>query len=64
MKRIIALVIAGLIATAGTAQETAMPQDQNLFATADMADLSEFRWKKSSRWNYCMTARSNWRNAT
>lgn len=23
-----------------------MPQDQNLFATADMADLSEFRWKK------------------
>ncbi|MDG1169350.1 MAG: DUF4174 domain-containing protein [Sulfitobacter sp.] len=46
MKRIIALVIAGLIATAGTAQETAMPQDQNLFATADMADLSEFRWKK------------------
>ena len=46
MKRIIPLVIAGLIATIAPA-ETATPAQENmLFLPADMADLSEFRWKK------------------
>ncbi|MGC1503012.1 MAG: DUF4174 domain-containing protein [Sulfitobacter sp.] len=46
MKRLTALVIAGLIATAPLAQETSADADTMLFAPADMADLSEFRWKK------------------
>lgn len=46
MKRIIPLVIIGLIATMAPA-ETAIPaQEDILFASADMDDLSEFRWKK------------------
>jgi len=46
MKRLTAVVIAGLIATAPLAQEAAGAEDTRLFAPADMADLSEFRWKK------------------
>ena len=46
MKRLTALVIAGLIATAAHAQETPAEAANMLFAQADMADLSEFRWKK------------------
>ena len=45
MKPIVALVIAGLIATVGVAQETAATQDSPLFAPADMENLSQFRWK-------------------
>ncbi|MDF3414299.1 DUF4174 domain-containing protein [Sulfitobacter sp. M57] len=46
MKRLTAVVIAGLIATAPLAQEVTQADDPMLFAPADMADLSEFRWKK------------------
>ncbi|MCX7559125.1 DUF4174 domain-containing protein [Sulfitobacter sp. F26204] len=46
MKRLIPIVIAGLIATAPLAEETASPQADMLFLPADMDDLSEFRWKK------------------
>ncbi|MBM1687653.1 DUF4174 domain-containing protein [Sulfitobacter geojensis] len=46
MKRLTTLVIAGFIATASLAQDTPSEGDDPLFAAADMADLSEFRWKK------------------
>ena len=46
MKRLIPLVITGLIATAPMAQETALAVPDVTFAPADMADLSEIRWKK------------------
>ena len=46
MNRLIPVVIAALIATAPVAQETAVVDEYTLFAPADMADLSEFRWKK------------------
>lgn len=46
MKRIIAIVIAGLIATTGQAQDTDVTTLDTLFRQADMDDLSEFRWKK------------------
>ncbi len=46
MKRLIPIVIAALFATTTVAQDTAPDTTQTLFAPADMADLSEFRWKK------------------
>lgn len=46
MKRLISIVIAGLISTSAMAQDTKEDAAEPLFATADMADLSEFRWKK------------------
>ena len=46
MKRVIPLVIAGLIATGAVAQETGTEVEDPLFRQADMPDLSEFRWKK------------------
>ncbi|MEM7521857.1 MAG: DUF4174 domain-containing protein [Pseudomonadota bacterium] len=46
MKRFIPFVIAGLIATGAVAQDAATETDAMLFQAADMADLSEFRWKK------------------
>jgi len=46
MKRIIPLVIAGLFATVASADTTSPLAPDALFAPADMADLSEFRWKK------------------
>lgn len=46
MKRLIPIVIAGLIASDAIAQNTEDAPAEPLFATADMADLSEFRWKK------------------
>lgn len=46
MKRFIPIVIAGLIAAPVFAQETETGTLEPLFLTADMADLSEFRWKK------------------
>ncbi|MFC6638777.1 DUF4174 domain-containing protein [Sulfitobacter sp. JBTF-M27] len=46
MKRLIPIVIAGLIASSGVAQETDVVELETLFVAADMADLSEFRWKK------------------
>ena len=46
MKRLIPIVIAGLIATGALAQETGAMERETLFAPADMPDLSEFRWKK------------------
>ncbi|KIN64354.1 DUF4174 domain containing protein [Sulfitobacter noctilucicola] len=46
MKRLMTLVIAGLIATTALAQETPMKEPDTLFLPADMDDLSEFRWKK------------------
>ena len=46
MKRIIPLVIAGLIASMGTAEPVDSAEENMLFAIADMEDLSEFRWKK------------------
>lgn len=46
MKRLIPIVIAGLIASSAVAQETDVVELETLFVAADMADLSEFRWKK------------------
>lgn len=46
MKRLIPFVIAGLIATQATAEDSDVAELDPLFLTADMADLSEFRWKK------------------
>lgn len=46
MKRAIALVFAGLFAAAAAAQSATEPQEPVLFAPADMADLTEFHWKK------------------
>ena len=46
MKRLIPVVIAGLIATDAVAQETGAAVEDPLFLVADMPDLSEFRWKK------------------
>jgi|TARA_R110002049_G_scaffold10127_6_gene50564 hypothetical protein len=46
MKRLIPLVIAGLFASASLAQDVTTPETDPLFLTADMADLSEFLWKK------------------
>lgn len=46
MKRLLTIVIAGVFATAAVAQSNAFGEGGMLFAPADMADLSEFRWKK------------------
>lgn len=46
MKRLIPIVIAGLIATGAVAEDTQTAPDMPLFAPADMPDLNEFRWKK------------------
>ncbi len=46
MKRIIAIVIAGLIATTAGAEDSDVTSLDTLFRQADMEDLSEFRWKK------------------
>lgn len=46
MKRLLMLVFAGIFATSAAAQSTDTGDDGLLFAPADMADLSEFRWKK------------------
>jgi hypothetical protein len=46
MKRVIALVFAGLFAVAASAQSATEPQETVLFLQADMEDLSEFHWKK------------------
>ncbi|MEM5542293.1 DUF4174 domain-containing protein [Sulfitobacter sp. AS92] len=46
MKRLISLVFAGLLATAAIAQGADAPLEDPLFLVADMADLSEFQWKK------------------
>ena len=46
MKTVIALVFAGLFASIASAQSTTEPSAPLLFAPADMADLSEFLWKK------------------
>lgn len=46
MKRLLTLVFAGIFVTAASAQSNAFGEDGMLFAPADMADLSEFRWKK------------------
>lgn len=46
MKFILSAVFAGLIAVSAHAQETADADIETLFAPADMADLSQFKWKK------------------
>ena len=46
MKTLIPLVIAALIATPLQAQSAEEAPETPLFVPADMADLSEFRWKK------------------
>ena len=46
MKRLIPVVIAGLIATSPLAQDTVDAGVDMIFAQADMDDLTEFRWKK------------------
>lgn len=46
MKRFMSIVIAGLIATGAVAEGARDPDANTLFVTADMQDLSEFRWKK------------------
>ena len=46
MKRLIPLVIAGLFAFPLAAQTAEEPVRDPIFLTADMADLSQFRWKK------------------
>ena len=46
MKFVIALVFAGLFAPVLSAQTPTEPPAPMLFAPADMADLSEFHWKK------------------
>ncbi|NUH66009.1 DUF4174 domain-containing protein [Sulfitobacter sp. S0837] len=46
MKRLISLVFAGIIAATASAQSADVPDEDPLFLPADMADLSEFQWKK------------------
>jgi len=46
MKTLIPLVIAGFFATALSAETDVLPAKDTLFRAADMADLSEFHWKK------------------
>ncbi len=46
MKRLISLVFAGLIAATASAESADAPALEPLFLAADMADLSEFHWKK------------------
>ena len=46
MKRLISFVFAGLIAATASAQSADLPAEDPLFLPADMADLSEFQWKK------------------
>ena len=46
MKRLITVVFAGLIATSTASQTIPETPPPGLFAPADMADLSEFLWKK------------------
>jgi hypothetical protein len=46
MKRFIPIVFAGLIGSSVVAQDTSVAPDEPFFAPADMADLSEFQWKK------------------
>jgi len=46
MKRLISFVFAGLIAATASAQSADVPAEYPLFLAADMADLSEFQWKK------------------
>jgi hypothetical protein len=46
MKRLISLVFAGLIAATASAQSADVSAEDPLFLPADMADLSEFQWKK------------------
>jgi len=46
MKRVIALVFAGLFAVTASAQSATELQEPALFLPADMDDLSEFHWKK------------------
>lgn len=46
MKRLIPLVFAAIIATGTTAQTATEPQEESIFLTADMDDLSQFHWKK------------------
>ena len=46
MKRLISLVFAGFIAATASAQSADVPAEDPLFLPADMADLSEFQWKK------------------
>jgi len=46
MKSVIALVFVGLFASFAVAQSATEPSAPVLFAPADMADLSEFHWKK------------------
>ena len=46
MKHLLPLVFAGIFATTAAAQSNELAGDIILFQPADMADLSEFRWKK------------------
>ncbi len=46
MNRLVLLVFAGLLATASFAQSAEEEVTNMLFTPADMADLSEFQWKK------------------
>ena len=46
MKRVITVVFAALFATSTASQTIPEIPPPELFAPADMADLSEFRWKK------------------
>ena len=46
MKRLITVVFAGLFATSTASQTIPEISPPELFAPADMADLSEFLWKK------------------
>ena len=47
MKRLITVVFAGLFATSTASQTIPETPPPGLFAPADMADLSEFLWKKT-----------------
>ncbi|MBD3662697.1 DUF4174 domain-containing protein [Sulfitobacter aestuariivivens] len=46
MKNLIPLVFAAIFASSAGAQSDVQAAEPALFLTADMADLSEFRWKK------------------
>lgn len=46
MKRLIPIVFAGFCAASASAETPAAAPADPLIQTADMADLSEFRWKK------------------
>lgn len=46
MKRIIPFIFMGLLGGMAIAESTETAQEEPLFMAADMADLSEFRWKK------------------